>query len=55
MREHFGTTIRRLRELVPLAFYDERLMSGRPIRGVAEGVDATDILAYLLAEDLKLH
>jgi len=30
--ENFGTTIRRLRELAPLAFYDERLMSGRPVR-----------------------
>jgi hypothetical protein len=50
--ENFATTIRRLRELAPQAFYDERLMSGRPIRGVAEGIDATDILAYLLADDL---
>jgi hypothetical protein len=47
--ENFATTTRRLRELAPLAFYDERLLSGRPIRGVAEGIAATDILAYLLA------
>jgi hypothetical protein len=51
--ENFGTTIRRLRGLAPRAFYDERLMSGRPIRGVAEGIAATDILAHVLAEDLK--
>jgi hypothetical protein len=51
--ENFTTTIRRLRELAPLAFYDERLMAGRPIRGVAEGIDTADILAYLLADDLK--
>jgi hypothetical protein len=51
--ENFTTTIRRLRELAPMAFYDERLMAGRPIRGVAEGIDAADILAYLLADDLK--
>jgi hypothetical protein len=49
--ENFATMIRRLRELAPLAYYDERLMSGRPIRGVAEGIDATDILATLLAND----
>jgi hypothetical protein len=51
--ENFATTIRRLRELAPQAYYDERLMGGRPIRGVAEGIEATDILAYLLAEGLK--
>jgi hypothetical protein len=51
--ENFATTIRRLRELAPQAYYDERLMGGRPIRGVAEGIEATDILAYLLAEALK--
>ncbi len=50
--ENFGTTIRRLQELAPTAFYDERLMSGRPIRGVGDGVVATDILAYLLAAHL---
>jgi len=47
--ENFATTIRRLRERAPRAFYDERLMSGRPIRGVVEGIPAADILAYLLA------
>jgi hypothetical protein len=50
--ENFNTTTRRLRDLAPQAVYDERLMSGRPIRGVAEGIDAMDILAYLLANDL---
>lgn len=48
----FQTTIARLRERAPHAKYDERLMSGRPIRGVAEGVDAADILAHLLATSL---
>ena len=50
--ENFITTIRRLRELAPQAENDERLMSGRPILGVAEGIEAMDILAYLLANDL---
>jgi hypothetical protein len=53
--ENFATTIRRLREAAPHAYYDERLLSGRPIRGVAEGVEATDILAYLLADGLRLY
>ncbi len=47
--ENFQTTLRWLRERAPHAVYDERLMSGRPIRGVADGVEATDILAHLLA------
>ena len=47
--ENFATTLRLLRERAPGAYYDERLMSGRPIRGVAEGIPAIDILAYLLA------
>jgi hypothetical protein len=47
--ENFATTLRLLRERAPGAFYDERLMSGRPIRGVAEGIPAADILAHLLA------
>jgi hypothetical protein len=47
--ENFTTTIRRFRELAPGAAYDERLMNCRPIRGVAQGVEATDLLAHLLA------
>ncbi|HEX3598046.1 MAG TPA: hypothetical protein VHU80_23210 [Polyangiaceae bacterium] len=46
---NFQTTIRLLRERAPSAAYDERLMSGRPIRGVADGSDAIDLLAYLVA------
>ncbi|HEX4336399.1 MAG TPA: hypothetical protein VH062_10835 [Polyangiaceae bacterium] len=46
---NFQTTIRVLRERAPSAVYDERLMSGRPIRGVADGSEATDLLAYLIA------
>jgi hypothetical protein len=53
--ENFGSALRRFRELAPLAFYDERLMTGRSIRGVAEGIDAADILAYLLADALKAY
>jgi hypothetical protein len=48
-RDNFATTVRRLREREPDAAYDERLVNSRPIRGVAEGVEATDILAHLLA------
>ena len=47
--ENFQTTIRKLRELAPAAAYDERLMNARPIRGVADGSDAADLLAYLIA------
>jgi len=47
--ENFQTTIRRLRELAPAAAYDERLMTSRTVRGVADGSDATDLLAYLIA------
>jgi hypothetical protein len=46
---NFMTLLKRLRAAAPHAPYDERLMSGRPIRGVAEGGEATDLLAYLLA------
>jgi hypothetical protein len=50
--ENFLTVIRLLRERAPSAAYDERLMSGRPIRGVAEGADAAGLLAHLLAAHL---
>jgi hypothetical protein len=46
---NFQTTIRVLRERAPSATYDERLMNARPIRGVADGSDASDLLAYLIA------
>lgn len=48
--ENFQTAIRKLRDLAPAAAYDERLMNARPIRGVADGSDATDLLAYLIAK-----
>lgn len=51
--ENFQTTIRRIRERAPDAAYDERLMNGRAVRGVAEGVAATDILAHLLSRSLR--
>ena len=47
--ENFAITIRLLREHAPAAAYDERLMSSRPIRGVADGIEATDLYAHLLA------
>ena len=47
--ENFATTVALLRKSAPRAFYDERLMTGRPIRGVAEGIAAADILAHLVA------
>jgi hypothetical protein len=50
--ENFATTIARLREVSPHASYDERLVTSRPIRGVADGVEATDLYAHLLAEYL---
>lgn len=50
--ENFDTTIRRLRELAPNAFYDDRLKAGRAVRGIASAVDATDFLAHLIALDL---
>jgi hypothetical protein len=50
--DNFTTTIRRLREHAPGAAYDERLVNCRPIRGVADGIEATDLLAHLLALQL---
>ncbi len=47
--ENFQTTIRKLRERAPAAAYDERLMTPRTIRGVPQGSEATDLLAYLIA------
>lgn len=51
--ENFATTIRRLRDRAPGAFYDERLVTARAIRGIADGVDAADLLAHLLATDIS--
>jgi hypothetical protein len=47
--ENFQRTIRRLRERAPDAAYDERLMTARTVRGIADGSDAADLLAYLIA------
>lgn len=47
--QNFMTCIRWLRARAPHAIYDERLLSPRPIRGVADGVDAADLLAYAIA------
>lgn len=50
--ENFTTSIARLRQLAQGAVYDERLTNSRPIRGIGDGSDAVDILAYLLADFL---
>lgn len=50
--ENFQRTIQRLRERAPAAAYDDRLTTARSIRGVADGADATDLLAHLLAAHL---
>ena len=47
--ENFATTTRLLRAYAPQAIFDERFMVSRPIRGVADGIEATDVLAHLLA------
>lgn len=50
--ENFTNTIQRLRKLAPQAIFDERLTSSHPIRGLGDGSDAVDILAYMLADHL---
>jgi hypothetical protein len=50
--ENFATSIRLLRERAPRAVYDERLVSARAIRGVADGALASDLRAHLLALDI---
>ncbi len=51
--DNFALTTQRLRQRAPEAAYDERLMTSRPIRGVADGIEASDILAHLLAIHLR--
>jgi len=51
--ENFGTTIQQLRQRCSNAIYDERLKTSRPMRGVADGVAASDIYAHLLAQYLS--
>jgi hypothetical protein len=51
--DNFARTTQRLRQRAPEAAYDERLMNSRPIRGVADGIEASDILAHLLAIHLR--
>jgi hypothetical protein len=50
---NFTTVIAQLRSRTPHAPYDERLVTSRPIRGLAEGIDATDVYAHLLAQHLR--
>jgi hypothetical protein len=47
-RENFARTVEKLREHSPHAVYDERLVAARTVRGVADGVDAVDLLAHVL-------
>jgi hypothetical protein len=47
--ENFTNTIARLRQLAPQAVYDERLVNSHRIRGIGDGSDAVDIMAYLIA------
>jgi hypothetical protein len=51
--ENFRTTVQRLRQRAPGAVYDERLLNPRPVRGIADGVAATDLLAHLIVADLR--
>jgi hypothetical protein len=51
--ENFTTTITQLRERARDAAYDERLLASRPIRGVADGIEAMDLLADLWARYLR--
>jgi hypothetical protein len=48
--ENFAKTVAQFRAFAPSAVYDERLLVNRPIRGVGDGSDATDLLAYLLTD-----
>jgi hypothetical protein len=50
---NFETTLRKLRERAPGAVYDARLMSARAIRGITDGAATTDLLANLIALDLR--
>lgn len=50
--ENFKTTISWLRKRAPKAVYDERLLGGRSVRGIADGTAATDLLAHLIVADL---
>jgi hypothetical protein len=51
--ENFRTTRERLRERAPGARYDERLLALRSVRGIPDGVEATDLLAHLIVADLR--
>lgn len=50
--ENFNNTTELLRNRCPSAIYDERLRTSRPIRGLADGIEATDIYAHILSEYL---
>ncbi|HMA93656.1 MAG TPA: hypothetical protein VKP30_13285 [Polyangiaceae bacterium] len=50
---NFAATVTRLRSLAGNAKYDERLVTNRPIRGLADDVEATDCYAWLLAQQLR--
>jgi hypothetical protein len=50
--ENFTKTVAQLRKLAPGAVFDERLVNSRKVQGLGDGSDATDVLAYLLADSL---
>lgn len=50
---NFAATVTRLRSLAGNAKYDERLITSRPIRGLADDIEATDCYAWLLAQQLR--
>jgi len=49
---NFREVVRALRERVPNAAYDERFLAHRALRGISDGIEATDILVHLLALSL---
>ncbi len=49
---NFQEVVRALRERVPNAAYDERFLAHRTLRGISDGLEATDILVHLLALSL---
>ena len=51
--ENFATVVRKLRDAAPGAAFDERLLGSRPVRGVPDGILSVDLLAHLMAVDVR--
>ncbi|HVU03927.1 MAG TPA: hypothetical protein VHE30_19345 [Polyangiaceae bacterium] len=51
--ENFQVTQKLLRDACPAAAYDERLAVPKTVRGVPDGILATDVLAHVLAVDAR--